>query len=198
MAEILPALFAGLFLGAGIFAVTQVRTSSVNGKMFWLVSFLSFAVAGLCAVLRLFFIGIEPIYVTVMAFALSVGMVAALIGVASHLVRPLPERWTTIVLAIPVVIYVVAVLTDQIRSTGMVQIVTLIGFTGLAAWKFETAPRASMWVLAAALSFAILPALLMRLAPGLGISFQDVGHLAGALGVLALAQASLAKGNPDA
>jgi len=192
MSEMLPAMCAGLFLGAGIYAVIHIRTASVGGQIFWQVAFLSFAVAGLGAVLRLFFAGIAPIYITVMAFALSVGLVAALVGVVSHLVRPLPERWTTVVLAVPVVVYIVAVLTDQLHFTALVQIVTLIGLTGVAAWKFETSPRVCIWVIGAALSFAILPALLMRIAPGLGLAPQDAGHFAAALGVLALSQASQA------
>lgn len=198
MGTVLPAIFAGLFLGAGIFAVMQVRASSVGGQVFWLVSFLAFAVAGLMAVLRLFVPGIEPVYISVMGFSLSVGIAAVLVGVVSHIVRPIPERWTTIMLAIPVVIYVVGVLTDQLYYTALVQIVVLTGLTGLAAWKFETYPRACIWLLAATLSFAILPQLLIRLAPGLGVSSQDVGHLAAAIGVLALVQVTKARGQDTA
>ena len=194
MGNVMPALFAGLFLGAGIFAVMQIRSSSVDGQVFWLVGLLSFAAGGLFAALRLFVPGVEPVYVSVLMFCTSVGLGAVLIGIVSHLVRPVPERWATIGLAIPVVIYVMAVLTDQIHFAALVQIVVLIGMTGVAAWKFEASPRASIWVIAAALSFALLPALLMRLAPGLGVSSQDVGHLAIAIGLLALVQAFKAKG----
>jgi hypothetical protein len=123
-----------------------------------------------------------------------VGFAAVLIGVVSHLVRIVPERWTTIILAIPVVVYVVAVLTDQVFYVGLVQVVLLIGMTGLAAWKFESFPKASIWLIAATLAFAILPAMLMRLAPGLGVTAMDVGHLAMALGILALVQVMAAPG----
>jgi len=194
MGNVMPALFAGLFLGAGIFAVMQIRSSSVGGQVFWLVGLLSFAVGGLFAALRLFLPGVEPVYVSVLMFCTSVGIGAILIGIVSHVVRPVPERWATIGLAIPVVIYVMAVLTDQIHFAALVQIVVLIGMTGVAAWKFETFPRASIWVIAAALSFALLPALLMRIAPGLGVSSQDVGHMAIAIGLLALVQVTKAKG----
>ncbi|MGD1933869.1 MAG: hypothetical protein ACFB0Z_05050 [Candidatus Phaeomarinobacter sp.] len=194
MGEVGPALFAGLFLGAGIFALMQIRSSSVGGQVFWLVGLLSFAVGGLFAALRLFIPGVEPVYVTVLLFCISVGLGAILIGIVSHLVRPMPERWATVGLAIPVVVYVVAVLTDQIHFAALVQIVVLIGMTGVAAWKFEEYPRASIWVIAAALSFALLTPMLMRIAPGLGLTQQDVGHLAMAIGVLSLVQAAKAKG----
>jgi len=194
MGNVMPALFAGLFLGAGIFAVMQIRSSSVGGQIFWLVGLLSFAAGGLFAALRLFIPGVEPVYVTVLLFCISVGLGAILIGIVSHLVRPMPERWATVGLAIPVVVYVVAVLTDQIHFAALVQIVVLIGMTGVAAWKFEEFPRASIWVIAAALSFALLTPMLMRIAPGLGLAQQDVGHLAMAIGVLSLVQAAKAKG----
>lgn len=194
MGNVAPALFAGLFLGAGIYAVVQIRASSVGGQIFWLVGLLSFAVGGLFASLRLFLPMVEPVYVTVLLFCISVGLGAILIGIVSHLVRPMPERWATIGLAIPVVVYVVAVLTDQIHFAALVQIVVLIGMTGVAAWKFEDFPRASIWVIAAALSFALLTPLLMRIAPGLGVSQMDVGHLAMAIGLLSLVQAAKARG----
>lgn len=190
----LPAIFAGFLLGAAIYAVTQGRASSVNGRIFWMVAFLSFVVAGGFAVARLFVEGVQPVYASVMGFATSVGFAAVLIGVVSHLVRIVPERWTTIILAIPVVVYVVAVLTDQVFYVGLVQVVLLIGMTGLAAWKFESFPKASIWLIAATLAFAILPAMLMRLAPGLGVTAMDVGHLAMALGILALVQVMAAPG----
>ncbi|MEQ8745983.1 hypothetical protein [Pyruvatibacter sp.] len=194
MGNMVPAVFAGLFLGAGIYAVMQIRMSSVAGQIFWLVGLLSFAAAGLFACLRLFLPVVEPVYVTVMLFCISVGMGTILIGAVSHLVRPVPERWATVGLAIPVVVYIVAVLTDQIHFAALVQIVVLIGMTGLAAWKFEDFPRASIWLIAAALSFALLPALLMRIAPGLGLSRTDVGHLALAIGLLSLVQVINARG----
>lgn len=197
MSSVFPAVFAGLLLGAGIFSVMQIRKpelSSVNGRIFWLVAFLSFVVAGFFAVLRLFVEGVQPVYGSVLGFATSVGFAAVLIGVVSHLVRPLPERWTTIILAIPVVVYVMAVLSGQIYYMGLIQVVLLIGMTGLAAWKFESFPRASIWLLGATLSFALLPALLARLAPGLGLNQMDVGHLAMALGIFALVQVAKARG----
>ena len=195
MDAVLPAGAAGLLLGTGIFAVTRIRGAAIDGQIFWLVSFLTFAVAGLVAVLRLFVGGVEPVYVTVMAFAMSVGLVAALLGVAAHLVRPIPEKWETAVLAIPAVVYVVAVLTGQLHYTGFIQIVALIGITGLAAWKFEQTPNTSLWLIGAAVAFALLPAVLMRTVPG--IAPQDAGHIAAALGVLALFQASQSPGNPN-
>lgn len=194
MDAVLPAGAAGLLLGAGILAVTRTRGAAVEGQMFWLVCFLTFAVAGLVAVLRLFVAGVEPVYVTVMAFAMSVGLVAALLAAAAHLVRPIPEKWVTAVLAIPAVVYVVAVLTGQLHYTGFIQIVALIGITGLAAWKFEQTSTTAMWLIGAAIAFALLPAVLMRIVPG--IAPQDAGHIAAALGVLALYQASQSPGNP--
>ena len=194
MNAVLPAVAAGLLLGAGILAVLRTRGATMGGQIFWLVCFLAFAVAGVAAVLRLFVPGVGPVYVTLMAFAMSVGLVAALLAAACHLVRPVPEKWVTAVLAIPVVVYVVAVLTDQLYYTGLIQIVALIGLTGLAAWKFEQASRTAMWLIAAAIAFALLPAVLMRTLPG--IAPQDAGHVAAALGVLALLQASQSPGNP--
>jgi|GEM_PF-6549794 len=194
MGNAMPALFAGLFLGAGIYAALQVRSAAVGGHIFWMVGIMSFAVGGLFAALRLFIPGVEQIYVSVLMFCISVGLGAILIGAVAHLVRPMPDRWTTVALAIPVVVYVVAVLSNQIHFAAFVQIIVLIGMTGLAAWKFEDFPRASIWLIAAALSFALLPPLLMRIAPGLGLSFNDVGHLAMAIGVLSLVQVVKARG----
>lgn len=185
-----PALFAGLLLGAGIFALTRVRGTGVKGEIFWLVCFLTFTVAGGFAVARLFAAGIQPVYATVMAFALTVGLTAALIGTASILVRPLEDRWNTVALAIPAVVYIFAVLTNQFVFTAYVQIIVVIGLTGLAAWKFETHPRSAMWIIAACVAFALLTPMILRVAP---ISAMDAGHLASALGVLALAQAALAQ-----
>lgn len=160
------------------------REDSSGAGPFWLVCFLSFAVAGLAALVKVFAPDAAPVYVSAMGFALSVGLVAALLGAAEALIRPIPEKWVTATLAVPAAIYVMAVLSGNLHYAGLVQVVALIGLGGLAVWKSAAAGPAAFWLIAGAVALAIGPLLLMRA----GLAPQAAGHLAAGLGVLALAQ----------